>query len=59
MAFYLGKIFQVAGLGLAAIALYAGLVEESMSRELGLLMAGAVCFLVGRLIESRGSGGGT
>ena len=57
MTFYVGKFLELAGLGLLAFALYAGIAEQSMARELTLLLVGACCFLAGLLIESRGAGG--
>ena len=59
MAFYLGKTLELVGLALAALALYMGIAEESMSRELTWLLVGALCFVVGRLIETRDAGGGS
>ena len=56
MAFYLGKFFELAGIGTVSIALLVGVSEENaMGRELTLLMIGAALFLTGRLIEARGA----
>ncbi|MFI5397662.1 MAG: hypothetical protein ACHQ9S_19155 [Candidatus Binatia bacterium] len=50
--FYLAKLIQAFGFADVTYSLFVGLTEEnSMGRELTLMMVGAVIFLVGRLLE--------
>ncbi len=58
VAFYLGKLLELAGIGITSVALLAGMTEEhAMGKELTMLLIGAAFFVTGRIIESRGAGG--
>ena len=49
----IAKVVEMAGLGVVGLALFIGLRTADMGRELTLLAAGAVVFLVGYAIEPR------
>ncbi len=54
--FYLAKLIEALGVVYVSYALVVGFTEEqSMGRELKLMMIGAGIFLVGRLLERRAS----
>ncbi len=58
MAVHLAKILQAIGLGCTTYALFVGFTQEhSMGPELNWMMAGAVVFLLGYVIESKVSEG--
>jgi hypothetical protein len=56
MRFYLGKGLQAAAMAVTALALFVGFREESMSKELTMLLAGVLLFLCGRLVEQSAGG---
>lgn len=49
----LGRLFQVAGMLLCLEALYFGIFQGSMGKEMMFLVLGGVVFLLGRFIEGR------
>lgn len=51
MLFYFAKGLQAAAMGVTALALYIGLKEDSMTKELTMLLIGVVLFICGRLAE--------
>ncbi len=51
MLFYFAKTLQAAAMAVTALALFVGMREESMSKELTMLLIGVVMFLCGRLAE--------
>lgn len=51
--FYLGKSLQAAALAVTALALYVGLTEVEIKKELTMMCFGIGLFLLGRLAESR------
>ena len=51
MLFYFGKTLQAAAMAVTALALFVGLREESMTKELTMLLIGVFLFLCGRLAE--------
>ncbi len=51
MLFYFAKGLQAAAMGVTALALYIGLKEDSMTKELTMLLIGVALFLCGRLAE--------
>ncbi len=54
--FYLAKLVQALGVVYVSYALFVGFTEaNSMGPELQWMMIGAVVFLVGRLLEWKGS----
>ena len=54
--FYLAKLIEALGFVYVSYALFVGFTEEqSMGRELKLMMIGAAVFIVGRLLERRAS----
>jgi|GEM_PF-3237555 len=53
---YLGKGFQASAMGVVGYALFVGLATENAHSELEWLMAGAVLFAVGLLVEKISSG---
>jgi hypothetical protein len=55
--FYFGKSLQAAAMAVVALALFVGLREESMTKELTMLGIGVALFLLGRLSENYGSKG--
>lgn len=56
MRFYLAKVIQAVGFADVAYALVVGLTqEESVGRELRLLLIGVAVFSAGRLLERRWS----
>jgi hypothetical protein len=57
MLFYFGKTLQAAAMAVTALALFVGLRENSMTKELTMLLLGVVLFLCGRLAE-QGAGRG-
>lgn len=50
--FYFGKSLQAAAMAVVALALYVGLTETQIVKELTMLGIGIVLFLIGRLVES-------
>lgn len=56
LVFYLAKLVQALGVVYVSYALFVGFTEaNSMGPELQWMMIGAVVFLVGRLLEWKGS----
>jgi hypothetical protein len=54
--FYLTKLIQVVGFAYVTYALLVGFTQDqSMGRELKLMMVGAGIFLVGRILERKAS----
>ncbi len=51
MLFYFAKALQAAAMGVTGLALFVGLRENSMTKELTMLLIGVALFLCGRLIE--------
>lgn len=49
----MGRLFQIVGLLLVLEALYFGIVQESMGKEMTFLVMGGAVFYLGRIIESR------
>ncbi|HHT9131590.1 MAG TPA: hypothetical protein ACFYED_03805 [Candidatus Tripitaka californicus] len=49
----LGRLFQVAGMLLCLEALYFGIFQESMGKEMMLFVSGGAVFLLGRFVEGR------
>ncbi|HHT9141128.1 MAG TPA: hypothetical protein ACFYEA_08140 [Candidatus Tripitaka californicus] len=49
----LGRLFQVAGMLLCLEALYFGIFQESMGKEMMLFISGGAVFLLGRFVEGR------
>jgi hypothetical protein len=55
-AYRIGRALQVIGMAFLPVALYVGLLEGEVRREVSLLFAGAVMFVVGWIFaQSRGS----
>lgn len=53
--FYFGKSLQAAALAVTALALYVGLTEVEIKKELTMLVFGVALFIAGRSAEKRGS----
>jgi len=53
--FYFAKSLQAAAMAVTALALYVGVTESSLTKEITMLCIGVVLFLVGRLVERVGS----
>ncbi len=51
MLFYFGKTLQAAAMAVTALALFVGMREESMTKELTMLLIGVILFVCGRLAE--------
>lgn len=49
--FYFAKSLQAAAMAVVALALFVGLKEEAMQKELTMLGIGVVLFLSGKLVE--------
>ncbi len=59
MAFFLGKILEVAGMLTLGVALFVyGFGEGNMNAELGWLLIGSAVFLAGYALEHRAVGRG-
>ena len=56
--FYFAKALQAAAMAVTGLALFVGLRENSMTKELTMLGIGVLLFLAGRLIEQKAGGGG-
>jgi len=57
--FYVAKLAEVLGFAYVSYALFVGFTQdESMGRELKLMMLGAAIFALGRLLERRASAQG-
>lgn len=54
--FYFAKSLQAAAMAVVALALYVGMNESSLTKELTMLGIGVVIFLVGRLVEQISAG---
>jgi hypothetical protein len=50
--FYFAKSLQAAAMAVTALALYVGVTESSLTKEMTMLGIGVVIFLVGKLIET-------
>lgn len=53
--FYFAKSLQAAAMAVTALALYVGMNESSLTKEMTMLAIGVVLFLVGRLVERVGT----
>ena len=53
MWFYFAKSLQAAAMAVAALALFVGIREQSMTKELTMLAISVVVFLGGRLVENQ------
>ncbi len=53
--FYFGKSLQAAALAVTALALYVGMTEVQIKTELTMLCFGVALFIIGRMVEKRGS----
>jgi len=54
--FYLTKLIEAVGFSYVSYALYVGFTEDqSMGREMKLMLLGAVIFIFGRFLERRAS----
>jgi hypothetical protein len=52
--FYVAKLIQAFGFVYVSYALFVGFTEDnSMGREMKLMMIGAAVFLIGRLLERK------
>ena len=49
----LGRLCQIIGLLLVLEALYFGIFQGSMGKEMGFLVIGGIVFYIGRIIEGR------
>ena len=56
MWFYFAKSLQAAAMAVAALALFVGVREQNMYKELTMLGLSVVVFLVGRLVENQVTG---
>jgi len=54
--FYFAKSLQAAAMAVTALALFVGLRENAMSKEITMLGIGVVLFLLGRLVENASHG---
>lgn len=52
MLFYFAKSLQAAAMAVTALALYVGVTENSLTKEVNMLGIGVVLFLAGRLMEN-------
>ena len=50
--FYFGKSLQAGAMAVVALALYVGLREDSLTKELTMLTFGVALFLIGRFSEN-------
>ncbi len=55
--FYFGKSLQAAAMAVVGLALYVGLKEEAMQKEITMLGIGVILFLGGRFAEQFASKG--
>jgi hypothetical protein len=54
MKYWLGKFLQVIGITEVGLSLFIGLTwENSMFKELSLMIIGLIIFYIGRLLETR------
>ena len=53
--FFFGKSLQAAALGVVALALYVGLTEVQITKELTMMALGICLFMGGRLVEGLGT----
>jgi len=51
--FYFGKSLQAAALAVVGLALFVGLYEEDIRKELLMLCGGVALFLLGKFSEGR------
>ena len=51
--FYLGKSIQASALAVVALALYVGLTEVQIKKELTMMVLGLILFGIGRLVERK------
>ncbi len=51
--FFLGRSFQVVGMLILLEALYFGIIQGSMGREMTFLVIGGAVFYLVRMIEAR------
>jgi hypothetical protein len=59
MNFFVGKVFEIAGMLTLGVALFVyGFGEQDMNAELGWLLIGTALFLAGYALERRTARGG-